>query len=415
LPSAAAGQADASFASLATFVVQVYAVRSLAQEELGTFALTFSAFVLIAQIPTQLIYIPHEILAIGRPAGMRIALLRTSLPRGLSLGLLCCGGLPLGVLPFAGAEHPHQLWVIIGTGALTSLVSPLQDHIRRLFHAGKHSWAAAIVSMTHFVITLAFVTLPLISEPSWVPFGALLVANVISTIVGLAIARDQIRGTVDAYHFRQSVKDGSWLLASSGSAAASTYVSYAVVIAAVGPGMLGIIEGVRVLTRPVYVVAQGLVTVFSPRSMEMALARDRTGAKRWRRRFAALLVVTCVPYLVALLSPLGDAARSLLPNAFSIPYLAELAIAVTVLVSLALPYQAELMGSRRLKALAFASAVAGAVEVVTIYSVTLIGAFGFPVSLLTGLLVRWSLVAWHLGRVYEPDVAETLGSPTRDP
>jgi hypothetical protein len=71
-----AGLLDAGLASLASFVVGVYAARFLPASELGAYALFFTAFLLAAVVPAQLILTPAEIAAVGVARGERVGLRR---------------------------------------------------------------------------------------------------------------------------------------------------------------------------------------------------------------------------------------------------------------------------------------------------------------------------------------------------
>ena len=85
------GLLDAGLSSLATFVMGFYAARYLPPTILGGYALVFSAFMLMTKVPSQLLFKPAEIAAVGFPSTARLQLLPQTL-RPHSLASSCARG-----------------------------------------------------------------------------------------------------------------------------------------------------------------------------------------------------------------------------------------------------------------------------------------------------------------------------------
>jgi len=388
---AAAGQIDTGFASLATFVIQVYAVRAFSADELGVFSLAFAAFVAASLVPTVSVFNPYEILAVGAERSVRMAVLHHSMSRGAALGLVSGALVAAGSLPLAGSVQDSFVIAVGVSGWAAAGASALQDHVRRLAHLSGRSWIAAGMSGVLLVGVSAVTVVPTGLASDWVPFGALAAANVISTAVGLAASR---YWTMDGsiYSSARISRMGSWLLVEGVGGSVWSYTSAALLGAITSSAVLGWVEGARVVARPVMVSAQGLLAVVGPRSMEAAFTHDGKLARTWRKRYGMALVIIAGLFSLGLAIP-GSAGllADLLPNAFEVRHLAlvtGLAFAVQASV---LPMQAELQALRRQKALAGTTLLAGAAQVAATVSAVRIGGFSSPLSIVAVTAVRFSL------------------------
>ena len=72
-----------AFASLATFLMGAYAVRHLDAETLGAYGLFFSAFLLAALFPSQLVFVPAEVTILPADEARQLE----TIPRSIRLAL----------------------------------------------------------------------------------------------------------------------------------------------------------------------------------------------------------------------------------------------------------------------------------------------------------------------------------------
>ena len=82
------GLFDVGSASLATFLVGLYAVRVFEPSILGAYALAFSAFVLVSNIPAQMIFVPCQVESISLERHQRLSVVGRSLQLGLPVAVL---------------------------------------------------------------------------------------------------------------------------------------------------------------------------------------------------------------------------------------------------------------------------------------------------------------------------------------
>ena len=90
------------------------------------------------------------------------------------------------------APRPTVVAPLALTAALTTILSPVQDHLRRVFHLADQSWRAAATSAVQFgvaTVCLAVGYFAFDVPAAWLPFGSLAVANAASLTAGFALAR----------------------------------------------------------------------------------------------------------------------------------------------------------------------------------------------------------------------------------
>jgi O-antigen/teichoic acid export membrane protein len=211
-----AGLVDAGMASLASFAVTVQAARSFTPAELGTYAIFYTAFIMTAVVPTHLLFSPAEIGSIAYAEPRRLRLLDQSLRHGLLLALgTAVIGILAAVVGTAGAPRDVVIPLALTSVACTA-VSPVQDHVRRLLHSAGHSWKAAAVSTTQLAVAVCSLLIfnRLRVPVAWVPFGALLSANVMSLTIGLRLSAASRRSfpALDRLPVVVLLRSGRWLL-----------------------------------------------------------------------------------------------------------------------------------------------------------------------------------------------------------
>ncbi|HUP18959.1 MAG TPA: hypothetical protein VM778_03290 [Gemmatimonadota bacterium] len=411
----AAGLVDASLASLATFVVGVYAVRALDPAVLGAYALVYQAIFLVGIVPAQLVFLPVEIAVIARPLASRTRYLARSIRVGLPIAL--AAGLATVIwIPVAPAGVPDSVvWPLTASGIAAAALSPVQDHARRILHAGGRSWTAAIVSTVQLGTVVA--ALAVFSargvDAAWLPFGALALANLASLLVAAAGAhlrteRDPVGLDL---RFAQLALGGRWLLGGGLLSPASGFAAAAVVSQLAGAAALGYAEAARVVAQPVWVLAVGLSSVFGPRSMEAALHRRRWKALGLRRIYIfSVLVVGAinVAWLGAAwaLNPLAW----LMPAAYVVPGLVAASIAAQSLGATMFPYRSELLGGRRESSFTRVEGIGAVARVAASVSALSIHAFAIPLGNLVVAVVRWIGFRNALERMYRTP-APTAATP----
>jgi O-antigen/teichoic acid export membrane protein len=400
-----AGVVDTALASLATFLVGLFAIRHLSPAALGAYALAFTAVSLAGIIPAQLLFAPLEVAAVSRPAAARLrflrATLRIALAPALSVGLLVAGW-----TFFAPKEVPGP--VLLGltvTGIVFAGVSTVQDHVRSMLHIADESWIAATVSAIHVLVVGAGIILFLETDlpPWWCPFGVLAAANIVSLTAGVVMSRSREPAPSSASvsttaataaalpdpRFRDVSRLGGWLLLVGLIPNVATFFASALVARLAGAAMLGYAEAARLVAMPMLVLARGLGSVLGPRLMDAARRRDEAAAHQLSTLFVRLIVGSGVLYFVLVghdwvISPF----TWLTPKAYGLAGLVALAVISHVLQGLAYPGRVQMMGSEQGAALAKLEAVINALRVALAPLAALIGPYVIPLSDSMVALVR---------------------------
>ncbi|HUP02321.1 MAG TPA: hypothetical protein VM737_12540 [Gemmatimonadota bacterium] len=392
--SIVAGLFDAGFASLATFVVGLYAARVFDPAILGAYALAFAAFTLAANISAQLVFVPCQVDSLSLERSRRLSVLGNSLKLGLPVAFLSALAVSTWLL-FSASDLPREISeALTFTAIACALVSPVQDHVRRMLHLADMSWAAATVSTVQFLGISAFVLLFVASGiPSyWIPFGALTAANLLSLIIGAVLGSRAMKGRDAARRFGivDAVRSGRWLLIVVLLASGANFVAAALVTQLAGAPALGYAEAARICAQPIWVLVMGLRAVLGPRSMEAARARDRHRAGRISGGFAALVLLIGVAYVVAAgFDWWGNPLARLLPNAYAVPYLVLLWILGNIVIGLQSSPRAELIGGGREVGLAVAEFWSSLVRTAISATARVTDSFAMPVGVLLAALVRW--------------------------
>lgn len=391
-----AGLVDAGAASVATLAVGVYAARTLSAAELGVYAVFFTAFTLSAVVPTQLVWLPVEVLVLDRPPDERLAVVRRSLLLGMApavaLALLTSAA---AVLVLPGGVSRTIVFALAASSAASSVVSPMQDHVRRMLHIASRSGAAAGVSIAQVVgaVVGIMVFSRLGVSRGWVPFGALAVANVCSMTTGLVLAARHARPAVSdapVLEGRSLTRSGRWLLVVGLAPTVAGFAAAALVTRLAGAEMLGRAEAARIVAQPLLVVSAGLSAVLGPRSMEAAVRRDRAQAGHLARVYVLALGLCGLAYGAITgvdwsWSPLGDA----IPVAYVQTGLVALTVGANVVNGLVFPYRSELIGGRRNRALAGVEVYGNALRVAFAGAASTLRANAIPLGFFVLGAARW--------------------------
>jgi O-antigen/teichoic acid export membrane protein len=411
-----AGLVDAGLASLATFGTGLYAARELTPRALGVYALFFSAFKIVGLLPSQLVFTPAQVSAVSAD-GPRLRYFWACLPLGTGLSLLASLGVLAVSLVIPGEVSAELVLGMAATTGLAAFLSPIQDHTRRMLHISKLSWRAASVSVVQLsVVVVTLVVLIAVDAPvSWIPFGSLAMANLVSLFVGMALAQASSARVGPALHFGELARSGRWLLlvglvASGGEFLAGTLVSHLADLSA-----LGYAEAARVIGRPLPVLALGLSAVLGPRSMQAAAQRRPERARRARNVSLAVLSASGLVYLlVAGVAWSWNPLAWLVPKAYVVSGLAAVTILGNTINGFALPRRFELMGGRRERRLARAESLTTVLEVAFVFTAPWTQSFAIAGGNLIGKTTRWlafrRAMAGHyrdVGTPVEPPAAQS--------
>lgn len=388
-----AGVLDAALSSLATFAVGLYAARLLDPVQLGGYALAFTAYGLATTVPAQLAFTPLEIAAVSYQHPVRLRFLRRSLALGGLPTLLPALAIP-GWMLFAPRAIPTAVAIGLSvTGVATAIVSPPQDHLRRMLHIAGVSWCATVVSVVQLVVVaIALVALKLGGVPAWwAPFGALALANLVSLATGLVLARRREHvSVVPAIAFADVIRSGRWLLLTSLVPTGAAFIASVIAARVAGAAILGHAEVARLSGQPLLVLATGLSATLGPGIVAAAQTREPRRARRVTRAFVAFIVFAAGAYLALVggrwrWNPLAW----LLPNAYLVPGLVAATILANLTHGISFPSRAEALGAGKEVALTKVELVGNAVRVSIAGAAGVLGAFVIPLGVLVVGIVRW--------------------------
>jgi O-antigen/teichoic acid export membrane protein len=378
-----AGLLDAGFASLARLIIGIYAARELSVSDLGAYALFFSAFVFATVVPMQFVLVPAELATLPAAGYQRLALLRQSwrigIPTATTAAVVACGAAALG------AKAPIQvLWPLAFTMTACAILTPLQEHLRRLLHLAGISWHAAVVSLVQIGgVIVGLALLASADAPAiWRPLGALTIGTAVSLAAGLLLSlRRQPPDPLPRYEMADLMRSGRWLLAIEAITAGATFLASVIVTRLDTPEALGYAEAARIVGQPIFVLAVGLSAVLNPRAMEAGAGRNRAAARHVARPYTVLLVVVGLVYTVMTAAPWwGNPLARLVPQAYVVAGLVPVTVASFVLFGLPIIPRSELTGARRERVLPRIGLIAGALQCAAALSAVWIGSFARPLG-----------------------------------
>jgi O-antigen/teichoic acid export membrane protein len=383
------GVLDVGLASLATFLVGLYAARVLAPTELGAYALCFRALFLAGVVSSHGLFWPAESLVAMSATTQRLRLLGRTLKLGLPPAFIAAVATSLWVF-FAPSGLPGgALTGLTVTAVATAFLSPVQDHVRRMLHVGGVSQVAAAVSGVQLasIATALLACRDLGIGKWWVPLGSLAFGNLVSLVVGLVWVRATMPpalGTaLDALPLFDIWQLGRWLLLLALLEAGSAFLAAATVAEISGAAALGYAEAARVVAQPVMVFAWGLSGVLGPRSVRAGSERDAGQGHRIERSFVLILTLAGVTSLGLLsLDWWGNPMAWLLPKAYVLPGLVALSIVAHLALGAAYSPRSELIGGGRAASMAKVDLGAGVLRTLVGASATWFNAYAVPLSLL---------------------------------
>lgn len=402
-----AGVVDSGFASLATFIVGLSAVNLLDDVNRGVYAVYFTAFLAGTMLPRQLIFTPAEVKAVSFDTDGRLAMVPESIR--LAIGPALVGSLAsviawLVTLSYASTEVSVALLVTCGAAIV---LSPIQDHVRKMLHIATMSWRAVSVSLVQFVaVGLAVTGAIAVDVPiAWIPFGALTVANVVSlTFARVMSQRSADQHLSEPLSFRELANQGVWLVLNAGAPAVAGFAIASIVVALASPEALGYAESARVVAQPVLVLAAGLTAVLSPRSMRAAIDVDLAKARHTSRAYLTIMAIGGLGYFAVAgwdwaLNPM----TYLVPSAYVVSGLVAVAVVANVMRSATFLQGSELLGARGERRLALIAWIVAPVAIGVSFTAGVTGAFARPLSVIASAGTRYVLQARGLHTVYRAE------------
>jgi O-antigen/teichoic acid export membrane protein len=407
--SVLAGQVDAGLSAASGFAAGVYAARTLDPAALGAYGVLFALFGVLSQFPTQLLLTPAEAQAAQVNSIDRLSLLKSSLSKGAIVATLSALVMPIGLLQLSSVSE-RSLIPLIVTAAWLTAVSPLQDHVRKMFHLAARSWAATRISGVQLVAVLSAIFVFSGVEPSWVVFGAPAFGNTVSIVAGLLIVRGQKTTVVPAVT-RELLTVGRSLIVTGVAAAAGFYLSVSVVQQLGGLEAVGFYEAARVVARPLQVVGFGLLVVVGPALMTAIAKGDLVKSIQLRKAYWSVTAAAGLAYLAIASVPLGrDALSALVPNAFVVTGLVTVAILENMAWSAANPIPYELIAMGRQRSVATTELGAQVLRIALAPLALLVGAFALPIGSIVGGVAK--VIAGHriVGRARHVSTSATVES-----
>jgi len=410
---------DAGFASLATFAAGLAAVNLLGGADRGVYAVFFTAFMLGTVLPRNLIFTPAEVHAVAQPLASRLLVTPRSLILGLGPAVVGTAAILIAVAVTWSYSSATFILTLALTTAIATVLSPLQDHVRKMLHIAALSWRSATVSIVQFVAVAIAIGLMiwLGVEPAWIPFGSLGIANAVSLPVSLILLRTQGTGQdVEFPALRLLISRGKWLVLQAAAPAILGFAVASIVAALAGPEALGFAEAARVVAQPILVLAAGLTAVLAPRSVEAGMKRDHPTAKHTNIVYLAIVGVAGFGYLAVagwdwFLNPMAYIVRP----AYVVSGLVALTVVANILTAGVFLQINELLGGHRERLLARISWTTGPILLLAGLSAGFTGAYSIALGRVGESIARYVVQGLALRDMYltEPeDDRETEQSRT---
>ncbi|NNC90857.1 MAG: hypothetical protein HKN80_00055 [Acidimicrobiia bacterium] len=412
-----AGLLDAGSAALATFVTGVYAANYFDREsgELGVYALFFSIFLVAAIVPHKLAFLPGEVRLLSLPRPEQLGGFRLTLPAGVPVALGGSLVVLIALIP-AGDAGASLLFPLAITTVITGFLSPIQDHVRRVMHQAGRSWLAATTSIVQLSTAIVAIGLgiALDIDKAWIPFGALVAANAISTSTGLILAyRNSQPAHGERYRLRTLGVSGRWLTGYGLLPVGATFLAASIVALVAGKDILGSAEAARVAGRPVLVFMAGLAAIMNPPSLIAGRDRNRAEGRRlsgiaWR----LMLLFGVVMFIWMGFDWVGNPMVWLVEEAFTVEFLTAVTILTNTFWGMWFSDESQLIGGGREVDIFKVFVLAAIVQIAVAFTAPVTESFAIPLSLLGFGIVRWFGYRWSLRRLYaEPQQAPAETNP----
>jgi len=399
---------DAGFSSLATFAAGLFAVRELGAEELGAYALVFTAYVFVTVFPKQLVFVPSEVFAVERDRGERVLVLRDSFRLVAPVALVSSFALAGWLLVAPSEIEQSTLLALTLTGIAVSLVVPFVEHLRTVLHIARRSWTAAMLSVVYFfgtVTSIAGLALGGIATP-WIPFGGMCLGGLLTLVIGfLTVGREILgRRASTRPEWKSLVHFGGWLLVTSVLPRGAAFVAATLVSNLASPALLGMAEAARVASSPITVMGVALTVVLGPQLMEAAQRADYALARKVGIRFLAIGITGGVAYLLLFGWDWGgNVLAVLVPRAYEIMWLVPATIAANILFLTTTVHSRLFIGARKRVELLRVEALGSVGVVAAGLSASWTGAFAIPTGSAISAMLRTWRYRTNLNRIFHPE------------
>lgn len=391
-----AGIVDASFASLATFAIGLAAVNLLDDANRGVYAVFFTTFLMGTVLARNLVLTPAEVEAVAFPVEERIPLIARTLTLGIGPAFIGAAAALLAALVAAPLTDASVIAPFTLTTAIASVLSPLQDHVRRMLHIGARSWLAASVSIVQFTVTVvAILTMTWVDvDLPWIPFGSLAIANLVSLSFGWVLTRGAHRNPPadGQLRFTDLARRGRWLVLQAAAPSVAGFVAAAVITRLASAEALGFAEAARVVSQPILVLATGLGAVLNPRAVEAAMKRSKAMARHTNRVYLLVTSLAGTSYLAIAgwdwaLNPMPH----IVPSAYEIGGLVALSIVANLATASVFLQFNELMGAKREKTLTTISWAISPIMLLAALTAGVTDAFARPIGRFGQGMARFTL------------------------
>jgi O-antigen/teichoic acid export membrane protein len=394
------GLLDASFSALAGFAASLYAANQFDSHDLGAYALYFAAFMFASPVAQQLFYTPLAVAALASEPEARMRLILPNLPTGFLISGLSGLGAALAGILIAGQVDTATVTALAVTVALLVLISPIQDHVRSMFHLARRPWRAAAMSMVQLaLICLAIGAMYLSNVPdAWVPFGSLVLANTGSTIFGLFLISESDEPLRPIPPLRELFRSGIILLPSGMINQGGAFAGAAILASVASASELGFAEAARVVSRPVFVLGFGISRALTPRLLEAGRDGSRDRARRIAIQYLAVLFLAGAIQLAVSGWPHPlNPFEAMIPRAYELKGLTVLTIVAVTVASLASLPRSLLVGAGRNRDILLISIAGTVARIVTIAALApSLGAYAISAGVLaeiaTEAAIGWKLV-----------------------
>ncbi len=408
-----AGVVDTGSAAVATFAVGVFAVRTLAPDSLGVYAVFFAALIVANQAPGLLLLQPVEVHAVGLPLRARLGVVATSL-RLASLAPLTAVLVAAVVSSSVGSLTSRgDVLAYAVTFVLAASIAPAQEHLRRMLHVANRSWDAALASIVQIPAVVGSLTILSISDvpDPWIPFGALAAGHLSALAVGYSLIRRRVTTRVaEALPLRPLLSTGRWLLAGGLGPPIGAVIVGILVGRLASPASVGFSEAARIVGRPLLVFATGLFAVMGPRFMAAGVSGDRTSARRDGVLMAMALSAAALLYAAVIqVGPSSAALEGWLPKAYEIGWLILVVLVANLALALGWAWRFELIGRGRESHVGLIDIAASASMVVVGLAAPTLESFAIPLALLS--YSTWVLIGYRYLLGSERKRSESSDSP----
>lgn len=311
--------------------------------------------------------------------------------------------------------HGSVLWPLTVTAMASALLSPIQDHVRRMLHIGGRSTIAAIVSGIQLCVALAaLLWMAALNVPSeWIPFAALALANLVSSSAGIYLGRrGSIRPEGKVLAYRDLISTGRWLVATGVAAPAAAFGVSSVVGRLAGAVALGYAEAARVVASPLLVFGNGIWFVLNPHALNAARERDRDRAKRLLRQYIGAGVAGLLGALLVFGGdwPWNPVGR-LIPEAYVLPGLVALFLIAHLAFMAPWLLRSELLGGRREAATTRIEIPVSAASLTVAFTAGVFHAYAIPMAILVGSVLRGVAYRRVVRKIYGAPESSSLSCP----